>query len=54
MKAGGLAFGVALTAGATIASAAVSESRFPPRTVRDRSEICAPAKEEPMMTAARN
>ena len=54
MKIGGVAFGVALVAGATIASAAVMESQFPPRTVRDLIEICAPSKEDPMMTAAIN
>ena len=54
MKIGGVAFGVALVAGATIASAAVKESQFPPRTVRDLIEICAPSKEDPMMTAAIN
>jgi hypothetical protein len=54
MKIGGVALGVALTAGATIASAAVTQSQFPPRTVRDLIEICAPAKEDPMMTAAIN
>jgi len=43
MRVGGVALGVALTAGATIASAAVTESQFPPRTVRDLIEICAPA-----------
>ncbi len=45
---------MSLTAGATIASAAVTQSQFPPRTVRDLIEICAPAKEDPMMTAAIN
>ena len=54
MKSGGAAFGVVLMAGATIASAAVTESQFPPRTARDLIEICAPAKEDPMMTAAIN
>jgi hypothetical protein len=54
MKAAGAAFGVVLVAGATIASAAVTESQFPPRTVRDLIEICAPAKEDPMTTAAIN
>jgi Rap1a immunity proteins len=54
MRAGGATFGVVLMAGATIASAAVTESQFPPRTVRDLIEICAPAKEDPMMTAAIN
>jgi hypothetical protein len=54
MKLGGVALGVALAAGTTIASAAVTESQFPPRTVRDLIEICAPAKDDPMMTAAIN
>jgi hypothetical protein len=54
MKIGGAGIGVALMAGATIASATVTESQFPPRTVRDLIEICAPAKEDPMMTAAIN
>ncbi len=54
MKLGGMAFGAALTVGATIASANVTETEFPPTTVRDLIEICAPAKEDPMMTAAIN
>jgi hypothetical protein len=54
MKLRGVALGVALTAVATVTSAAVTESQFPPRTVRDLIEICAPAKDEPMMTAAIN
>ena len=54
MRAAGAPFGVVLMAGATIASAAVTESQFPPRTVRDLIEICAPAQEDPMMTAAIN
>src|SRR5215469_9123385 len=54
MKPAGIAVGVALIVGATIASANVTESQFPPRTVRDLIEICAPAKEDPMMTAAIN
>ena len=54
MKVGCIALGVALIASATIASAAVTESQFPPRTVRDLIEICTPAKEDPMMTAAIN
>src|SRR5215470_7607970 len=54
MKLAVMALGVTLAAGATIASAAVTESQFPPRTVRDLIEICAPAKEDPMMTAAIN
>jgi len=54
MKLAVMALGVTLAAGATIASAAVTESEFPPRTVRDLIEICAPAKEDPMMTGAIN
>jgi hypothetical protein len=54
MKVGGVALGAALTAAATIASAAVKQSQFPPRTVRDLIKICAPAEEDPMMTAAIN
>jgi Rap1a immunity proteins len=54
MKVGGVALGLALSAETTIASAAVTESQFPPRTVRDLIEICAPARDDPMMTAAIN
>ena len=54
MKVGGVALGVALATGATIASAAVTESEFPPRTVRDLMEICAPAQDDPLMTGAIN
>jgi hypothetical protein len=54
MKPAGIAVGVALIVGATIASANVTESQFPPRTLRDLIDICAPAKEDPMMTAAIN
>jgi Ssp1 endopeptidase immunity protein Rap1a len=32
----------------------VTETEFPPRTVRDLIEICSPAKDDPMMTAAIN
>jgi hypothetical protein len=49
-----LALGVVLTTGAAIASAAVTKSQFPPRTVRDLIAICAPANDDPMMTAAIN
>jgi len=45
---------MALISGTTIASANVTESQFPPRTVRDLIEICTPAREDPMMTAAIN
>ena len=54
MKLGGIALGVALTVYATIASANVTESQFPPMRVRDLIEICAPTKEDPMITAAIN
>lgn len=54
MKIGGVALGVTLTAGATLASAGVTESQFPPSTVRDLIEICAPVEEDPMMSAAIN
>ena len=54
MKLGGIALGVALTVYATIASANVTEAQFPPMRVRDLIEICAPTKEDPMMTAAIN
>lgn len=54
MKLGGIALGVGLTVYATIASANVTESQFPPMRVRDLIEICAPTKEDPMMTAAIN
>lgn len=49
-----IALGVALTAGAAVASAAVTQSQFPPRTVRDLIAICEPAQDDPMMTAAIN
>ncbi|MBV8311453.1 MAG: hypothetical protein JO344_13815 [Planctomycetaceae bacterium] len=49
-----MALGAALAASATIASAAVTESQFPPKTVRDLIAICAPAKDDPLMTAAIN
>jgi hypothetical protein len=43
-----------MATGALPASAAVSESQFPPRTVADLIAICAPAKDDPLMTAAVN
>jgi hypothetical protein len=49
-----MALCAALAAGAAIASANVMESQFPPRTVRDLIEICSPAKDDPIMTAAIN
>jgi Rap1a immunity proteins len=45
---------VLVIAGATAAAAAVTESEFPPRTVRDLIAICAPEPSDPMMTAAVN
>jgi hypothetical protein len=54
MKLAAGVLGMALTAGATIASGAVTQSQFPPRTVRDLITICAPAQDDPMMTAAIN
>lgn len=43
-----------LCGGVTTSSAAVVESNFPPRTVRDLIAICAPEPNDPMMTAAVN
>ena len=54
MKTAISAFGAVLIAGATAAAAAVSPAQFPPKTVRDLIDICAPAKDDPMMTAAIN
>lgn len=45
---------VLIAAGASSASAAVSESQFPPHTVADLIAICAPAKDDPLMTGAIN
>ena len=50
-----LLFGVVLVFGdAATAPAAVTESDFPPGTVRDLIAICAPEPSDPMMTAAVN
>src|SRR5689334_31090 len=50
-----LLFGAALAVGGvTAASAAVTQADFPPNTVRDLIEICAPDQSDPMMTAAVN
>ena len=47
------ALGILLSAGLPAAAmAAVSAAEFPPRTVRDLLAICAPAKDDPMRTAA--
>jgi Rap1a immunity proteins len=40
--------------GATAAVGAVSVSQFPPRTVADLVAICAPGKDDPLMTASVN
>jgi Rap1a immunity proteins len=45
---------VLTAASAAAASAAVQESQFPPRTVADLIAICAPAQDDPLMTAAVN
>jgi hypothetical protein len=39
---------------AATARAAVTESEFPPKTVREFVAICTPAKDDPMMTGAVN
>lgn len=50
-----LALGACLCAlGTAAAAAALSESRLPPRTVADLIAICAPAKDDPLLTAAVN
>ena len=55
MKYRALAFAaVLIAAGASSASAAVSKSQFPPHTVADLIAICAPAKDDPLMTGAVN
>jgi Rap1a immunity proteins len=55
MNSKSLLFGIVLVVtGATAASAAVMESEFPPKTVRDLIAICAPEPSDPMMTAAVN
>ena len=43
-----------IVAGATMATAAVTESQFPPKTVRDLIAICSPDQNDPLMTAAVN
>jgi Rap1a immunity proteins len=55
MRGKSLLYGTVLViAGAMAASAAVTESEFPPNTVRDLIAICAPEPSDPMMTAAVN
>ena len=55
MRSTSLVFGtVLMVIGATAASAAVTESEFPPNTVRDLIAICSPDNNDPMITAAVN
>jgi hypothetical protein len=55
MRSTSLVFGTVLMfIGATAAPAAVTESEFPPNTVRDLIAICSPDNNDPMMTAAVN
>jgi Rap1a immunity proteins len=50
-----LLFGMVLAlGGATAALGAVTESQFPPNTVRDLIAICSADKSDPLMTAAVN
>jgi hypothetical protein len=53
LGAGLMAIGL-IAAGAATAAAAVSASQAPPRTAADLIAICAPAKDDPLMTAAVN
>jgi Rap1a immunity proteins len=55
MKRAALALAVAVAAsGIGAAHAALRESDFPPKTVRDLITICAPTQDDPMLTAAIN
>ncbi len=55
MRLGACVLGAGLiVVGTTAAAAAVSEALFPPRTVADLIAICAPANDDPLMTAAIN
>ena len=55
MKISALALGLSVTiGGAAGASATVVTSEFPPGTVKDLIAICAPDKDDPMMTASIN
>ena len=51
MRLAALALACALIGIGTAASAAVSESQFPPQTVRDLIAVCAPAQDDPLYTA---
>jgi Rap1a immunity proteins len=55
MKRAFLPLGVALAAGlASSAFAVVSDSQFPPQTVRDLIAVCSPSQDDPRMTGAIN
>jgi hypothetical protein len=57
MKSRCLPVGAALLASATVtplAPAAVTDAQFPPNNVRDLVAICAPAPDDPRMTASVN
>jgi hypothetical protein len=55
MKLPALVLGACLTSGGAIAAVAdVTTSEFPPHTVRELIAICAPAHDDPLMTAAIN
>lgn len=55
MKLSSLALGAALAVtAAPAAKAAITNSLFPPRTVRDLIALCAPAQDDPRLTGAIN
>lgn len=54
MKLKALFLATAMLAGTAGARAAVTETQFPPKTVRDLIAICSAGKDDPMMTAAVN
>ncbi|MBV9653072.1 MAG: hypothetical protein JOZ42_00775 [Acetobacteraceae bacterium] len=55
MKRSSIALAAVLTVAAVpIASAAITDAQFPPRTVRDLIAICAPPENDPRLTGAIN
>lgn len=54
MKLKSLFLASVILAGPLAARAAVTESEFPPKTVRQLVDICTDGKDDPMMTAAVN
>ncbi len=55
MKLSSFALGTALAVAAVpAASAAITDSLFPPRTVRDLIALCAPPQDDPRLTGAIN